>query len=605
VAASLAFGAVLALSLAPFEYARYRTLLDVPGAAVGTAVVLILVGKTLGLMLPGAVAGIALSRLGRRDTALVLSALYSAVVAAYLWLDLLVHEVTGNHLTFYLRFLGEPDVWHWTGTPANLWMLFASQARSLALPAGGSFVLALGAGVLVHRTATARAPAVALAAVWLALIGAGPVLARFLWAPLTFAQLDEALPMSWNVGFGGHLSGLAEAQTRANTVYAARVRSQPTAAPAQPTHASPRARPHIIIVVVDGLRADAFNPTAMPRLWRWSERGTRFTKHYSNSNLSTGGMFALLAGRYPLDLDEGTRVEIDLPRLLRQDGYESHFFTSSSVLWGELHRFLGPPSFAVHEAEKGPTHWRDAHNVNLARALHDSGDRPQCLLLFLMSTHWLYSYPPRYASFTPDIRALLPTVDPTAIPGATMLLRAAHFLDNLLGPWLEGLDLGRTLVVVTGDHGESFNDDGDFFHGSRLSDAQTHVALVMAGAGVPAGGVQAGLSEHVDVVPTILALMGYAPAVRARLHGRPLFVNASAPGYATLVFRGGRRDGPRLLAFVSPDLRFSLRLGWQAPPVELLGKLDPRGGLVQGDLIPSERATFTHWFDDFAGRTAR
>jgi membrane-anchored protein YejM (alkaline phosphatase superfamily) len=317
-------------------------------------------------------------------------------------------------------------------------------------------------------------------------------------------------------------------------------------------------------------------------------------------------MFALVAGRYPLDPEEATRVELDLPKLLRSDGYDNHFFSSSALAWGGLHRYFGPPSFTIHEdAKKGATHERDARNVALARTVHQTDGRPRCLVLFLMSTHWLYNYPKHYATLTPDVGTLLPTVDPSAVPGATMLLRAASFLDDLVGEWVEGLDLDHNLVIITGDHGESFNDDGDFFHGSRLSDAQTHVALVMAGPGVGAGRVEDAFTEHVDIVPTLLALMGYAPAVRARLHGRLLFGDGPGPGYATVFSHAGRVDRSRTLAFVSPDLRFSLRLGWQAPAVELLGKLDPRGGPVPGTLTAHEHATFMRWFDDFASRATR
>jgi hypothetical protein len=607
MASNLVFGAVLALTLAPLEYAHYRKLLDLPDATVQAAVALIIVGKTLGLMLPGLLVGVLLLRLGWQRAGLVVPALWSLGVVAWLWLDLLVHEVTGNHLAFYLAFLPEPDTAQWAGAPADVWQLFRSRARTLVLPAVGTIAVAFAARAFTRRAVAGRAALVALGMLWVVLLGAGPVLARFLGAPFTFVQLDETLPVSWNVGFSARVSALAEAQSRASALYAARFLPRRPAAARVSDPAPPRSRPSILIAVVDGLRADLLNATVMPRLFAWSARGTRFTRHYANSNMSSGGMLALTAGRYPLVYpEEGTRLELDLPTLLRRDGYDNHFFTSSSLTWGGLQRFLGPPSFAMHEeAKEGETHDRDARNVATARALHAAGDQPRLLVLFLMSTHWFYSHPPRYEAFSPDLAPLMPTVDAQGVDGATGLVRAARFLDDLLGDWLESIDLERTLVVVTGDHGESFNDDGAFFHGSRLSDVQTHVALVMAGPEVPAARVETSLTEHVDIVPTILASMGYAPAVRGRLHGRVLLGDGTGPGFATLVFRAGRMENPRLLAFVSPELRFSLRLGWRTPEVELLGKLDARGLPVPGDLTSAERATFVGWFEDFVSRAGR
>jgi arylsulfatase A-like enzyme len=47
--------------------------------------------------------------------------------------------------------------------------------------------------------------------------------------------------------------------------------------------------------------------------------------------------------------------------------------------------------------------------------------------------------------------------------------------------------LDRTLVVVTGDHGEEFGEHRWFGHGSQLYEESLHVPLLLYGAGVPAG----------------------------------------------------------------------------------------------------------------------
>ena len=79
-------------------------------------------------------------------------------------------------------------------------------------------------------------------------------------------------------------------------------------------------------------------------------------------------------------------------------------------------------------------------------------------------------------------------------------------LDEILGR-MEAQRGRRPLVVFTGDHGEEFRENGRLGHGSAVNTAQTHVPFVVAGEGVPRGRFDAPTS-HVDVVPTLLSLLG-------------------------------------------------------------------------------------------------
>jgi tetratricopeptide (TPR) repeat protein len=72
---------------------------------------------------------------------------------------------------------------------------------------------------------------------------------------------------------------------------------------------------------------------------------------------------------------------------------------------------------------------------------------------------------------------------------------------------------GRTLVVVTGDHGEGLGAHGEAMHGVLLYDATTHIPMIVAGPGVRAGATVGTPASLVDLMPTILAATGSpAPA---------------------------------------------------------------------------------------------
>lgn len=85
-------------------------------------------------------------------------------------------------------------------------------------------------------------------------------------------------------------------------------------------------------------------------------------------------------------------------------------------------------------------------------------------------------------------------------------------VDELLADffaWLrsEGL-YDQTLIVVTSDHGEEFEEHGGLLHGRSEYQEVMHVPLIVCGPGVPAGRVVETAVHGVDVTPTILAALG-------------------------------------------------------------------------------------------------
>jgi arylsulfatase A-like enzyme len=92
-------------------------------------------------------------------------------------------------------------------------------------------------------------------------------------------------------------------------------------------------------------------------------------------------------------------------------------------------------------------------------------------------------------------------------------------LDDQLTTFFAWLDarsaLADTLLVVTSDHGEEFQEHGGILHGRTQYQELLHVPLLLAGPGVPAARVLDTPVSGVDVTPTILALAG-VPSSMAR-----------------------------------------------------------------------------------------
>lgn len=78
-------------------------------------------------------------------------------------------------------------------------------------------------------------------------------------------------------------------------------------------------------------------------------------------------------------------------------------------------------------------------------------------------------------------------------------------LDELKASGLED----RTVVVFNADHGEMLGDHGLLFKGSYMYDGVVHTPLIIRAPGkLPAGKVVDDLCEEVDVMPTLLDLLG-------------------------------------------------------------------------------------------------
>jgi tetratricopeptide (TPR) repeat protein len=94
------------------------------------------------------------------------------------------------------------------------------------------------------------------------------------------------------------------------------------------------------------------------------------------------------------------------------------------------------------------------------------------------------------------------------------------YTDEQLGRILDWIDQAglssRTLIVVTGDHGESLGEHGEMTHGVFLYDSTLHVPLIMAGPDVPVHKVIEDQVRSIDIMPTALDFVHLSPGSEAQ-----------------------------------------------------------------------------------------
>lgn len=316
----------------------------------------------------------------------------------------------------------------------------------------------------------------------------------------------------------------------------------------------------VLLISVDTLRADALGTygratARTPWVDRLAATGVRFERARAHNVVTLPSHVNLLTGRLPVHHgvrdNTGFRVPAGtatLATLLESRGWATGAFVSAFPLDS---RFGLDTGFGVYDDRLGGAETRSSIHIAerpgvatvaaAARWLQAQRGRRTFAFVHLYEPHYPYQPPP---GFTGD-------------PYHGEVAAADAALEPLLRPLLEGAD-ARTLVVLTSDHGEALGDHGELTHGVFAYEATLRVPLVLHAPGVlPSGRVVADPVRHVDILPTVIDLLGLETP--SGVDGRSLVP----------VIDGARASGPTYFEALSP----SLNQGWA-----------PLRGLAEGPL---------------------
>jgi arylsulfatase A-like enzyme/Tfp pilus assembly protein PilF len=322
----------------------------------------------------------------------------------------------------------------------------------------------------------------------------------------------------------------------------------------------------VLLITIDTLRADALGcygrkDAQTPWIDRLAEGGVRFEEAHAHNVVTLPSHTNLLSGRYPPEHgvrdNTGFRFPSTLPTLatlLKAGGWQTGAFVSAFPLNA---RFGLARGFDVYDDRLGGTETtseflvperKGAKTVAAALAwLQKTGGQRTFAFVHLYEPHFPYVPPEPFAT---RFRA-----DPYHGEVAT----ADAALEPLLAPILAAGSAGRTLVVLTSDHGESLGEHGEETHGIFAYEATLHVPLIVYGPGLFAPRVVGTPVRHIDVVPTVLDALG-------------LSVPKDLPGRSLLPLINGRRAEPTESYLES--LSASLNRGWA-----------PLHGVLDRDLV--------------------
>lgn len=317
--------------------------------------------------------------------------------------------------------------------------------------------------------------------------------------------------------------------------------------PLHPLNIKAPAKPYNIIwLTSESWRADMLNEQIMPATWKFAEGANRFTQNYSGGNGTRMGVFSMFTGLpgnywFPfLDENRGTAL-IDV---LHQQQYQMHIYTSALFSYPEFSKTLFSKLDANQMQELQPTGkpgWQnDRQNVTDLLNFIDKRDpsKPFFTFMFFESPHARYYFPPESVIAKPyndDIN--YSTLDKKTLrrdigPIKNRYINAVHHLDSQFERVFNYLDehhlRDNTIVILVGDHGEEFMEHGFWGHNSTFVDQQVRTPLVIWQPGM-APKVHDKLTSHMDIIPTIMPLLGVQNPVSDYALGYNLMGNEVRP----------------------------------------------------------------------------
>lgn len=279
-----------------------------------------------------------------------------------------------------------------------------------------------------------------------------------------------------------------------------------------------------LLVTIDCWRADAFLPEAMPRLSAYAKRGVVFSRSYSGAT-STGVSTKLM--------QRVSNRSKPIAELLADEGV-----SSTAVL--AIHGDVVERAVTGFQQVVVPDGLRWSAPEASARAIADldaNAGRRHYLWLHFFDAHTPYE---EYDNLVENTAAATP-------PSYPQYVTELNRIDTALGILLDHLEahgqLGRAVVIVTGDHGEGFGEHDVMRHHVSAYEAVVRVPAVVLAPGLRPGRVSSLVSGR-DLPPTVLGafgLVGKSPAVERygrswlRLRDAP-----SSPLHRFVAIRSGR-----------------------------------------------------------------
>ncbi len=274
---------------------------------------------------------------------------------------------------------------------------------------------------------------------------------------------------------------------------------------------------NVLLIVIDSLRSDMLSPEITPNIWRLAQESWRFENHFSSGNTTRFGIFGLFYGLYgtywhSLLAEEKSPV---LMREFEKQQYRMKILASAPLINPEFDRTVFSDirnTIELRQTGAGSVeNDRIITNKMVDYIASSPMSKPFFGFMFYDSPH-VAGHPAEIAPFQPalkDVNHLTLNSSTDQVPYFNKYKNAVYYNDILVGEVLSQLKKSRllehTVIIITGDHGEEFNDLklNYWGHIGNFAHFQTQTPLVIHWPGKKPE-VYTHTTSHLDIVPTLM-----------------------------------------------------------------------------------------------------
>ena len=275
---------------------------------------------------------------------------------------------------------------------------------------------------------------------------------------------------------------------------------------------------NILMIVIDSWNPKSFDSIATPNIYRFARQNQYFENHTSSSNGTRGSLFGLFFGlsyTYEKDFIITKQSPLLIDQLNRWN-YGIQVFPGAPLPSSPYRDVLFQKAPHVHYETDGKTPFeRDNKITQLAinYMKEQGGEKPFYNFVFYDLPHAI-ALPKEYITkFQPswtkaDYMALHNNMDPQ--PFFNLYRNCVFQVDKMIGLLFDYLQnsglMENTVVIITGDHGQEFNENKKNYwgHGSNYSQWQIHVPLIVYYPGIMTGKRFSHITTHYDIVATLM-----------------------------------------------------------------------------------------------------
>lgn len=275
---------------------------------------------------------------------------------------------------------------------------------------------------------------------------------------------------------------------------------------------------NIVVMVIDAWRFDMVNQAITPNITQFAHNAWTFSNHLSGGNATGPGIFSLFYGlpaSYWTAMETQHRGPVLIDELLKQH-YQMGIFGSAPLSLPPFHKTVFAAIHPLSLKTLGPNPYvRDKLiTEKFKQFLAQAVTQPQPFFSFLF-----YDGAHSYCSYKKDLHPLVPAVkhcnrleltnQADITPYFNRYKNALMLVDEQVNEVLTALKekhiLDNTVVVITGDHGEEFNDNHRDFvgHASNFTRYQTATPLIVYWP-YETPHHYTHQTSHFDVAPTLL-----------------------------------------------------------------------------------------------------